>query len=545
MPLGDTIKALMSLTQLQPPGVLNPRLMYDLTRAITSSQTLSEIYPAALTCLGGSLGASRSAILLLDQGGDMRFVAWQGISEHYRAAVDGHSPWAADTEDAASVAIEDVRREESLAELLPELEAEHIRSLAFVPLNLGKKLLGKFMVYYAEPHRFSAEELMVAETIAAQVAFAVDIINGRVTHQQVYESERRFRMLIEAIGLAVYTTDAGGRITLFNEAAVELWGRKPEIGKDLWCGSWKIFHPDGTPMDLADCPMGVALREDRPVRGEVITVERPDGARKIVQPFPTPLHDSSGKLIGAVNVLMDVTDLKESQQKLVEAIRAKDDFLGMVSHELRTPLTQLVGNAHLLMNRWTGLDEQALAESLTEMHVQSQKLHRLVDNMMTLSRLGRGIKLETEPHLVQRLLWRTLKEFKDRFPATELQTDVANDLQPVEVSSSTIDQVLWNLLTNAQKYGPPTGPICVSAYNEDDRVVLAVSDLGPGVPEEEMGRLFEPYFRSSSTAEHAAGLGLGLSVCKRLLETQGAEISARPMEPRGFEFAMRLPALRE
>jgi PAS domain S-box-containing protein len=535
----------MTPIELKPPGVLNPRLMYDLTQTITSARNLDEINEAALTCLGGSLGASRSAILLFDAQGEMRFAAWRGLSETYRRAVDGHSPWSIETQDATPVAVEDVRLDQSLAPLQPALEAEDIRSLAFVPLNLGTRLLGKFMVYHSEPHKFTDDELMVAETIAAQVAFAVDIMNRRVMHERIYESERGYRMLIEALGVAVYTTDAQGYITLFNEAAVELWGRKPEIGKDLWCGSWKIFHPDGRPMALAECPMGVALREDRAVRGELITVERPDGGRKIVQPFPTPLHDSSGKLVGAVNVLMDVTDLKESQRKLVEANRAKDDFLGMVSHELRTPLTQLVGNAHLLMNRWTGLEPEALSESLTEMHVQSQKLHRLVDNMMTLSRLERGIKLETEPHLVQRLLWRTLKEFKDRFPATELQTDIANDLLPVEVSSSTIDQVLWNLLTNAQKYGPAKGPVCVTANNEDGWVVLAVSDLGPGVPEDEMSRLFEPYFRSSSTAEHAAGLGLGLSVCKRLLESQGAQISARPMQPRGIEFAMRLPALQE
>ena len=101
------------------------------------------------------------------------------------------------------------------------------------------------------------------------MAFAVDIMNRRVMHERIYESERGYRMLIEALGVAVYTTDAQGYITLFNEAAVELWGRKPEIGKDLWCGSWKIFHPDGRPMALEECPMGVALRASgRPYRND-------------------------------------------------------------------------------------------------------------------------------------------------------------------------------------------------------------------------------------------------------------------------------------
>ena len=535
----------MTSTRIQPPGALNPRLLHDLTRAVTSANSLGEIYEAALTCLGGSLGTDRSAILLFDDRDVMRFVASRGLSAGYCAAVDGHSPWSAETRDAAPVVVEDVQLDDSLAELRPVIEAEEIRGLAFFPLTLGEKLLGKFMVYFGEPHTFSDDEVMVAQTISAQVAFAVDIMRRREEDRRVYESERRYRTLLESLGVAVYTTDELGYITMFNEAAVELWGRTPEIGRDLWCGSWKIFYPDGSEMDLADCPMGVALREDRIVRGERITVERPDGLRKVVQPFPTPMHDSSGRLTGAVNILLDITDLQESQRKLVDAIRAKDDFLGLVSHELRTPLTQLVGNAHLLMNRWTGLEPETLGESLTEMHIQSQKLHRLVDNMMTLSRLERGVKPETEPHLVQRLLGRTLKEFQERFPGVELQTDVANDLHPVEVSSSTIDQVLWNLLTNAQKYGPSRGPICVKAQNDDDWVVLSVSDLGPGVPEAELERLFEPYFRSSLTASNASGLGLGLSVCRRLLESQGAEISAQLLVPAGIEFVMRMPALRE
>ena len=122
--------------------------------------------------------------------------------------------------------------------------------------------------------------------------------------------------LIEAIGVAVYTTDASGRITLFNEAAVDLWGRKPAIGKDLWCGSWRIFTPDGEPMPLDQCPMAIALRENRPVRDAEIIVERPDGTRANVLPYPTPLRDETGRLIGAVNVLVDITERKRAEETL-------------------------------------------------------------------------------------------------------------------------------------------------------------------------------------------------------------------------------------
>ncbi len=132
-----------------------------------------------------------------------------------------------------------------------------------------------------------------------------------------------WRQLLEALPAAVYTTDAAGRITFFNEAAVELAGHRPELGRDVSCVSWRLRRPDGTPLPYDECPMAVALREDRPVRGVEIIAERPDGTRIDLLPHPTPLHDSSGALIGAVNVLVDITERKEAE----EAIRQLNETL--------------------------------------------------------------------------------------------------------------------------------------------------------------------------------------------------------------------------
>ena len=523
---------------------VDPRLLYELTQTVAAARSLDEIYEAALTCLCGTLGVERASILLFDADDVMRFKAWRGLSDNYRAATTGHTPWTRDTTDAEPVVVEDVLADESLAGLREIITGEGIRSLAFVPLALGTRLLGKFMVYGPEPHAFNADELMVAQTIAAQIAFAVDIARRRELDQAVYESERRYRNLIEGIGLAVYTVDRNGYITHYNEEAANFWGVRPVIGEARWCGTAAVYHPDGQPMAVEDWPIAVAMRENTPVRDREIIAELVNGERRTLIPQPSPLHDVNGNVIGAVNVLVDITTQQETRAALVAALRAKDDFLGQVSHELRTPLTQLVGNSHLLVNRWTSLDDDIRRESIEEIHVQAQRLHRLVDNMMVLSRLERGIKPETEPHLIQRLIGATLKEFQARFPNCQLDISIDKELHPVEVSSSTIDQVLWNMLTNAQKYGPPRGPVTVRARNDGDWVCVSVADRGPGVPESEMDRLFEPYFRSSSTAEHAAGLGLGLSVCRRLLESQDGRISAQRLEP-GMEFVMSLPGIKE
>jgi PAS domain S-box-containing protein len=135
--------------------------------------------------------------------------------------------------------------------------------------------------------------------------------NGYYRDQRGY-----FRELLDALPAAIYTTDANGRITFFNQAAVELSGRTPEIGSDRWCVTWRLYWPDGRAMAHEECPMAKALKEDRPVRGEEAIAERPDGTRVPFMPYPTPLHDAAGRLVGAVNMLVDLTARKEAEEAL-------------------------------------------------------------------------------------------------------------------------------------------------------------------------------------------------------------------------------------
>jgi PAS domain S-box-containing protein len=135
-------------------------------------------------------------------------------------------------------------------------------------------------------------------------------------------SEHRLRSILDALPVAIYMTEADGRISYFNRTAVELAGREPQLGTDRWCVSHRLFDSAGRPMELDECPMAVTLREQRPVRGVQITAERPDGARVPVMPFPTPLYDDSGRFAGAVNMLLDVSDLKRAQDTVAK--RADD-----------------------------------------------------------------------------------------------------------------------------------------------------------------------------------------------------------------------------
>lgn len=148
--------------------------------------------------------------------------------------------------------------------------------------------------------------------------------------EAITRGDHYFRDVLEALPAAIYTTDAAGRITYYNQAAALLWGQRPELGESEWCGSWKLYWPDGRPLPHDQCPMALAIKEGRPNRGMEAVAERPDGIKIPFIPYPTPLYDSSGTLVGAVNMLVDITDRKraeESALRLASIVEFSDDAI--------------------------------------------------------------------------------------------------------------------------------------------------------------------------------------------------------------------------
>lgn len=194
-----------------------------------------------------------------------------------------------------------------------------------------------------------------------------------------FSREVLYRDLLNALPAAIYTTDAEGRITFFNEASVAFAGRQPAIG-DEWCVTWKLFNLDGTPLPHDQCPMAVALKECRPIRGAEAIAERPDGTRLTFQPFPTPFFNADGELLGAVNMLVDITERQaadERQRQLSKEVDHRaNNLLAVVQAllrmtdapsvpELKRALEgriKALAHAHLLLaeSRWTGADLQRL-----------------------------------------------------------------------------------------------------------------------------------------------------------------------------------------
>ena len=197
-----------------------------------------------------------------------------------------------------------------------------------------------------------------------------------------------YRTILDALPTAIYATDADGTITYFNRAAADLAGREPEIGKDKWCVTWRLFAADGTPLPHDQCPMAQTLKERRAIRGVEAIAERPDGRRVPFIPFPTPLFSASGDLIGGVNMLVDISDHRRAeaaQERLASIVQSSDDAIAS---------KDLNGN----VVSWNEGAERLFGYSAREMVGQSITIlipeDRLGEEPLILSRIQRGERVD-------------------------------------------------------------------------------------------------------------------------------------------------------
>jgi signal transduction histidine kinase len=342
---------------------------------------------------------------------------------------------------------------------------------------------------------------------------------------------------------AVVVRDAQGALLRANPAARALLGELVDRGlaAEQLVEQFQATSPDGRPIPPEELP------ELRARRGEAVgewecLLRLPSGERQ-VSLSAAPLRDAAGVLRGTIAVLRDVTVSRRVE-------RARDRFLSIASHELKTPLGPLrIAIQHLQRQIERGaLQPDELTGTLERMDHQAARLANLIDDLLDISRLREGqLALRCAPLDLVALTREVVERFRTEAAATESRSQTIRLELAVETleghwDAQRLDQVLTNLLTNALKYSAPESTITVRLESAGGYARLSVDDQGIGVPAEDFERLFEPFHRArNAPSVYFGGLGLGLAICKGIVEHHGGRIWARSEEGRGSTFAVELP----
>ncbi|HVT30445.1 MAG TPA: PAS domain S-box protein [Lacipirellulaceae bacterium] len=318
----------------------------------------------------------------------------------------------------------------------------------------------------------------------------VDVTDEIAARNVAKERDGHFKQLIDGLPAAVYTTDAAGFVTYYNKVAVELAGREPVLGKDQWCVTWKLHHPDGAPLGHDECPMAITLKENRPVRNVEALAERPDGSLVPFLPYPTPLRDSSGNLVGAVNMLVDISDRKQAEanqmllfrelnHRVKNNMQTLHSLLSMAQRETSDARARLV-----LADAMRKVAAMAAAQQILyeEGHVTNFNAHGFI------SAVCAAVK-------------RTL-------PANVSIDVTSSDGHLKNDHAMPLALILNELLTNAVKHGldgREGGNIRVAFTVEQSEQTLVVKDDGPG---------FE--MQDSSCRKKSSGLGLVAALARQI-----------------------------
>ncbi len=425
--------------------------------------------------------------------------------------------------------------------------ASGIRSFAGYPLVVHERLLG--VLAFFSRSRLDPELVRMLEPLVHQVALALERAMLYVAQVAARDEAQQLARLagsraaqlaatLAAMTDGVWTCDLNGSMLTVNDAALAMFGYSHETVRiatvdDI--GSLFTFNGGEPETRLG---LRTAL-EGQTVRRELVLQPRGAGKRITVALVATPMRDPGGAIMGAVSVVRDVTE-----QKMMERLR--DDFLTMASHELKTPVTAIKGYAQLALTRLQANGDRArLHRALETIDAQAARISHLVEELLDASRIQEGhLDLRPVSFDLVALAQRCIEHVQQGATGHRFVLDAPAALHGYW-DELRIEQVLQNLLENAVKYTPTGGVITTTIAVLDTMVHVTVRDTGVGISAEKQLRVFEPWFQAhTDSIGDYGGMGLGLSICKEIVQRHGGRIWVESEESRGSLFGFSLPLVK-
>ena len=440
--------------------------------------------------------------------------------------------------------------------------AEHERSVGF-PNNhpAMKTFLGAPVRHLGEPvgniyltektgnEEFTPEDeeilVMFASQAATAIGNAVRYRDEQRARSEIEIERLRLDTLVNESPVGVLVVDAATRkVVSVNEEAERIIGIPSIPGTDLekYQDITLYRRRDGGEYTMEERPLTRALDHGEAVRAEEILLDNPQGGTVTTLISSTPIRSEDGNITSAVAIIQDLTPREELE-------RLRSEFIGMVSHELRSPLAAIKGSASTVLDATTPFDAAESRQYFRIINHQADRMQHLISSLLDITRIEAGV-LSISPESARPL--ELVDEGKNTFLRSmgrhNIEVDVPGNLPNVTADIRRIAQVLNNLLTNAAKYSPSSSPIIIAAAQDPNRpaIIFSVIDDGTGIREDQLPHLFKKFSRADEGSERAAGDGLGLAICKGIVEAHEGRIWAESDgEGHGARFSFTLPIAEE
>ncbi len=396
-------------------------------------------------------------------------------------------------------------------------------------------------IWRALRQHLSAVAAVDVYDVAENLDTALDTMATISTETYGAELQRQIARLDAVIasapeGLAIY--DSQARIVRMNGVAEDMLGlsaRERAMPLAQQMARLRAETAERKTLPVEEMPPARALRGET-VQNAVMVLHRPDGRTLWMLVSAAPIRTPDGVLLGAVAAFRDVTTQHELEEQ-------RQDILRAISHDLRSPLSAILGQAQLLTRLLEKADLERERASADAIATSARRMNAMIQDLVDAARLESGqLRLNLQAVGLSSLVSDLLRRLEPAMETGRIRAEIAEDLPPVHADPDRLERILTNLLSNALKYSPPGTEVTVTAQQRNGEIVTSVLDQGPGIPREDLPRLFQRYGRTTAAETRREGLGLGLYITRKLVEAHGGRIWVESRVGVGSTFSFSLPA---